>query len=177
MQGGEANPEMCKQRSERCRQKIRSETHLDRVRGGVDSLKDTAFSLLAAETSSFFNSKVLHLDGLKCPKSKLPENPCPKCTLKNGFSFWVRKSAEHCVTAAMSNSSFQNGRAEGERDRETHRYVPLSFSKFTDMYHFITYYMVVPRFVGIATYKSHCQFFSRCFSCLFFSFFQARFTE
>jgi hypothetical protein len=83
----------------------RSETHLDRVRRGADSLRDTALLVVAAETSSFLNSKVLlHLGGLKCPKSKLLENLCPKSTLKHGFSFSVRNVAGHRDTAAMSNN-------------------------------------------------------------------------
>jgi hypothetical protein len=84
----------------------RSETHLDRVRRGADSLRDTALLLVAPETSSFPNSKVLpHLGGLKCPKSKLLENLCPKSTLKHGFSFSVRNIAGHRDTAAMSNNN------------------------------------------------------------------------
>lgn len=71
----------------------------------MDSRKDTALSLLAeAETHSFLNSKFLHLGVLKCPKSKLFENPFPQSTLKRGFEFWVRKDGGQGDTAAMRES-------------------------------------------------------------------------
>ena len=71
----------------------------------MDSLKYAALSLLAeAETHSFLNSKFLHLGVLKCPKSKLFENPFPKSTLKRGFGFWVRNGGGQGDTAAMIES-------------------------------------------------------------------------
>ena len=88
----------------------------------MDSLKYAALSLLAeAETHSFLNSKFLHLGVLKCPKSKLFENPFPKSTLKRGFGFWVRNGGGQGDTAAMIESP---GFFEEEK-RETHQLFSL----------------------------------------------------
>lgn len=74
-------------------------TDLDRVAEGTQSVTDTALSLVAAETTSSLNSKLLRLGDLGWPKFKLFDNPYPKFTPKQGFL--VAIEAGHDEIAAM----------------------------------------------------------------------------